>query len=280
MLIFLHGEDTYRSLLKLKEILRQYQELKHESIDTRIIDCENAVFSTLETELRANSLFHTKKLLVLKNLFANKELLENISTWKKFLQETSDTIVFFEQREVPKQNSFAKFLAEHAKAQEFAPLSLASLKAWIQKEFLRYQVKTEDKAVDKLIQVCGNDLWKLTQEMQKLAAFAKSQGSSLQEKDTNLLLETPLETDIFATINTLKRGNKKTALKLLASHFEKGESPFYLVSMFAWGVRSLAKFADAASIKTMHEKVFQTDLAMKTGRVEPTLALFSLAASL
>lgn len=277
MLIFLHGEDTYRSLLKLKEILRQYQSLKHESIDTRIIDCENAVFSTLGTELRANSLFQTKKLLVLKNLFANRELLENISTWKKFLQATADTVVFFEQREVPKSNSFAKFLAEHAKAQEFAPLGSASLKTWIQKEFLQYQVKTESLLIDKLIQVCGNDLWKLAQEVQKLAAFAKSQSEA---ELRGLLLETPPETDIFATINTLKQGNKRTALKLLASHFEKGESPFYLVSMFAWGVRSLAKFTDAVSIKTMHEKVFQTDLAMKTGRVEPTLALFSLAASL
>lgn len=282
MLVFLYGKDTYRSSRKLREIILHYQELKQETIHLRVIDCQGAVFSTLETELQTNSLFQTKKLLVLKNLFSNKELLEDVKKWKKFLQATSDTVVFFEQGQVASGDSFARFLKEHAKTQEFAPLSLPSLKIWIEKEFLAYKVAFLPALVDKLMRVCHNDLWALEQEIQKLSAFAKSADSPLDLGNTSLLLKEPLETDIFLTINTLKRGDKRKALEFLASHIEKGESPFYLISMLSWGVRSLAKASalPKEKIAHMHENIFETDLAMKTGKMEGSIALFSLAAKL
>ncbi|MBI2642098.1 MAG: hypothetical protein HYW96_00795, partial [Candidatus Wildermuthbacteria bacterium] len=118
-----------------------------------------------------------------------------------------------------------------------------------------------------------NDLFALANEIKKLAAFAKTEGSVLNLEHADLLLKEPLETDIFLTIDTIKRGNKKRALELLVSHLEKGESPFYIRSMLSW-------YARTQGTKDAHEKVWGTDLAMKTGAMEPNLALFSLVASL
>lgn len=273
MLIFLYGKDTYRSSRKLGEITAHYKELHKESIHSRVIDCEEAVFSLLETELKTQSLFQTKKLVVLRNLFQNKELLEKLKEWKKFFLETQDIVVFFEQGEVKGRDPFFTFLKEHAKAQEFLPLSPASLRAWVQKEFLGYEVRLGEGVVDKLVRIHKNDLFALANEIKKLAAFVKTEGSALSLEQMNLLLKEPLETDIFFTIDTIQQGNKKKALEFLLSHLEKGESPFYLLSMFAW-------YARTKGTKAMHEKIFQTDLAMKTGKMEPNLALFSLVASL
>lgn len=283
MLIFLYGKDTYRSSRKLGEITAHYKELHKESIHSRVIDCEEAVFSLLETELKTQSLFQTKKLVVLRNLFQNKELLEKLKEWKKFFLETQDIVVFFEQGEVKGRDPFFTFLKEHAKAQEFLPLSPASLRAWVQKEFLGYEVRLGEGVVDTLVRIHKNDLFALANEIKKLAAFVslceiprsgtKTEGSALSLEQATLLLKEPLETDIFFTIDTIQQGNKKKALEFLLSHLEKGESPFYLLSMFAW-------YARTKGTKAMHEKIFQTDLAMKTGKMEPNLALFSLVASL
>ncbi|MDP2664888.1 MAG: hypothetical protein Q8O97_02970 [bacterium] len=272
MLIFLWGKDTYRSLLKEKEIVSHYQELHKESIHSRVIDCQTAVFSLLETELKTRSLFQTKKLIVLKDLFQNKELLERVKEWEKFFLETQDIIVFFEG-EVKTKDSFFDFLKEHAKTQEFLPLSLPSVKTWVMKEFLRYKVKPEEEVIEKLVRLHNNDLFALANEIKKLAAFAKTEGSLLSLEKANLLLEEPFKTDIFLTIDTIKRGNKKKALEFLVSHLEKGESPFYILSMLSW-------YARTQGTKDAHEKVWETDLAMKTGAMEPNLALFSLVASL
>ncbi len=272
MLVFLYGADTFRSLQKLKEITSHYQELHKESIHSRVIDCQNAVFSLLETELKTQSLFQTKKLIVLRNLFQNKELLEKLKEWKKFFLETQDVIVFFEG-ELKTKDPFFSFLKEHAKTQEFLPLPPSSLRLWITKEFLLYQVKPEQEVVEKLVRLHGHDLFALANEIQKLAAFAKTEGSMLSLKKAGSLLAEPWETDIFLTIDTIKRGNKKGALELLASHLEKGESPFYILSMLSW-------YARTKGARDIHEKIWETDLAMKTGAREPNLALFSLVASL
>ncbi|MDO8577390.1 MAG: hypothetical protein Q7R55_00785 [Candidatus Wildermuthbacteria bacterium] len=272
MLIFLYGKDTYRSLLKLEELRSHYQGLHKESIHSRVIDCQTAVFSLLETELKTQSLFQTKKLIILKNLFQNKELLEKLKEWKKFFLETQDIIVFFEG-EAKTKDPFFDFLKEHAKTQEFLPLSVPSLKAWIVKEFLGYKVEPKEGVAEKLLRLHRNDLFALANEIKKLAAFAKTEGSLLSLEKANLLLKEPLETDIFLTIDTVKRGDKKKALELLLSHLEKGESPFYILSMLSW-------YARTQGTRAFHEKVWETDLAMKTGKMEPNLALFSLIASL
>ncbi|MDP2637358.1 MAG: hypothetical protein Q8P03_01965 [bacterium] len=275
MLIFLFGQDTYRSNRKLQELREHYLRAHKESIHLRVLDCQEAVFSSFETELETQSLFQTKKLVVVKNLFQNKEWVERMEEWKKFLLKTEDIIVFFEEGKLAAKGAFFRFLKEHAKTQEFSPLPPASVKAWIAREFSTLGVKAGSGVAEALTRSFQNDLWALSQEIRKLAAFSKSRNSSVTETDAALFLREPLEADIFQTLSLLQQGDKKRGLEKLAEHLEKGESPFYLLSMFSWYARARARDA-----KTVHEKVFKTDLAMKTGRIDPALALFSLAASL
>lgn len=275
MLIFLFGQDTFRSSLKLREILLQYQKLHEESIHVRFIDCEEAQFSSFQTEAQSNSLFKIKKLLVVKNPFHSKEFVEKLKEQKKLLVETTDIVVFFEKGGVAAKDPFFKFLKEKAKTQEFAPLTPVSLGAWIVKAFAAFDTKADPGVADLLMRSCGNDLWKVSQEIQKLSAFSKSGNSLLKQKDAALFLQEPLEADVFQTLSLAGQGSKAKALERLALHFAKGESPFYLLSMFSWYARARARDPKAA-----HEKVFQADLAMKTGREDPGLALFSLAAGL
>lgn len=275
MLIFLFGEDTFRSRAKLRELKEHYLKLHKEAIHLRTLDCQDAVFSSLETELQTQSLFRTKKLVVLQNLSQNKEFKERMEDWKKFLLKTEDILVFFEEGKVAAKDGFFRFLKEHAKTQEFALLQLASVKTWIQREFSNLGTKAEAGVAEMLIRSLRNNLWALSQEIRKLVAFAKSQNREITKADAALFVKEPLEADIFETLSLLKQGNKKSALERLSMHFTKGESPFYLLSMFSWYAR-----ARAEDPRAVHEKVFKTDLAMKTGKMEPTVALFSLVAEL
>lgn len=303
MLIFLHGEDTFRSSLKIQEIKEKYS--KTQGHNLRVFDCSILESSVLKEELGAVSLFRDKKLLILRDLFSNKGLQDFLLEQKDALLKTDDVFVFWEQGPFKKSSRLFKFLSEHAKVQEFSLLSDASLHQWAQREFQKYSANIETKALDLLLQSTGNDLWRLSNEIQKLAAFS----SSLSLTDVQSMVVRESETDIFATIDAVAAGQKARALNFLSQHLEKGESPLYLLSMIAYQFRNLLEVKDAKERKTplkalslhpyvlmkaeatasklsfeklkqIYTKIVDADKAIKTGESSPEITLSLLVAQL
>jgi len=150
----------------------------------------------------------------------------------------------------------------------------------------------------------GNDLWRLSAEIRKLSAY-KGKNKIIEKKDVELLVKPEFETAIFKTIDAIAAKDKKTALALLYGHLEKGDPPLYLLSMIIFQFRNLLLVKDlepkpltemTALLKPMHPfvvrksswlakkftmqelekiyiKLFKIDLAVKTGKIKPELAL-------
>jgi len=135
----------------------------------------------------------------------------------------------------------------------------------------------------------------------------------IEVKDVELLVKPKIETDIFKTIDAIASKNKKQALELLHKHLEKGDSPLYLLTMINFQFRNLLiikdlirkgrpfyTFQKATSLhpyvvkksysqtqrftieelKKIYLKIFQVDLAVKTGKAEPETALDLLIAEI
>jgi len=195
-------------------------------------------------------------------------------------------------------------LKKHTKIQELKPLEGDKLKNWVLKEFLRYNAKIEVKVAEKIIEFIGNDLWQLSNEIKKLASFKKSQ--KIDIIDVNLLVKPKIEVEIFRTIDAIAARNKKQALYLIHKHLEKGESPLYLLSMINFQFRNILAVKDfieknkpyriilkqsklhpfvvkksyfqaqrftIQELKKIYQKIFQVDLGIKTGRIEPEVGL-------
>ena len=117
-----------------------------------------------------------------------------------------------------------------------------------------------------------------------------------------------IETDIFKTIDAIAKRNKKKALALLHKHSEKGDSPLYLLSMINFQFRNLLMIKEKSQkvhypqigklskelklhpfvvrkglrlsenfsfeeLKKIYQKLFETDLKIKTGQIEPEMGL-------
>lgn len=300
MIIFLYGPDTYRSKRKLEEIIKHYQDVHKSGLNLRFFEGKNLSYEDFEGEFQQTPMFKEKKMLVFKNAFQNQELKDAFLEHGKRFVDSRDIIVFQEGSGISPKDAFLKFLIKNAKAQEFRYLEGVKLKNWAKKEFEKYKSEIQPEALWQIINYLGNDLWRLSNEIKKMAAFKKNRVIELE--DINLLVKPEIETDIFITIEALALGNKKKALHLVHEHLEKGDNPLYLLSMINFQFRNLLMIKEAGKIpghpyfvrktallaetftreelRRVYRKIFETDLKIKTGRLDPQLALDLLIADI
>ncbi len=324
MIIFLYGEDTYRSREKLHEIIASYQKIHKSGLNLKYFLGTEISFDALKDELRQTSMFKEKKLIILVDIFSNSEFkerfLESGKSPNKFWLGDENIILFYEQNSVPKEDPLLLFLKKYSQSQEFQPLGGQKLESWVKKEFENYGAKIEERVLDKLIDFVGNDLWQMANEIKKLVSyraprqrgeggkenevlFDHKKGVRIELEDVELLVRPKIETDIFETIDAIASKDKKRALKFIKAHLERGDSPLYLFSMIVFQFRNLLMVKDLIErnlpsyfltglhpfvikksillsnkfrfleLKKIYQKIFQIDIDIKTGKIEPEIAL-------
>lgn len=307
MIIFLYGPDTYRSRQKLKEIIEHYKETHQTGLNLKYLDGKNLDYADFKNEIQTTSMFKEKKLLILTDVLSNQEFKENFLKSSKKLIDSEDVVLFYETKEIPKNNAFFTFLKKQAKSQEFRLLDGQKLRNWVKKEVASQPASAGAAAVEKLIEYVGNDLWGLSNEIKKLASY-KNKGK-IEAEDVELLVRPKTETDIFKTIDAIASKNKKQALGLIHKHLEKGDSPLYLLSMINFQFRNILLIKDLLEkgkplklsrlhpyvvsktyglarrftleeLKKIYQKIFQVDYNIKTGKLDPQAALDLLIAEL
>jgi len=305
MIVFLYGSDSYRSRQKLNEIIEENKKVHKNSLNLRVFDCQVADFFDFKNELETISMFDDKKLVILKNIFSNSQFGESFLVYKKkLLTDKKNIIVAYQDQEPDKRKVLYKFLKENAKCQEFESLEGQQLLNWAKKELEKLNAKIEPNALEELIISVGPDLWRLSNEINKLANFKK--GQTITQKDVNNLVQSESETNIFKTIEAIARKNRKQALILLHEHLEKGEQPLYLLTMINYQFRNILMLKDLLEkrvqysllakktglhpfvisktyhicqnfslpqLKKIYRKIFQIDLDIKTGKIWPETAL-------
>ncbi|PIP18404.1 MAG: hypothetical protein COX42_01060, partial [Parcubacteria group bacterium CG23_combo_of_CG06-09_8_20_14_all_35_6] len=239
MIIFLYGQDDFRSKLKLKEIIDQYQNVRHSGLNLFYIDFKENQFSSFKEKVETISIFAKKKLIILSGSLANLDLSKDILDYfKRNGQKYKDDIfVFFEKDKFNTDNPLFSFLKEKAKTQEFKLLSGKSLHLWTEKEIKRLKTEISPIALKRLIASSNNDLWRLSTEIKKLVSYKNCE--KIEIIDVELLTELEIETNIFKTIDAIALLDKKTALRLLSQHLENGDPPFYLLTMINYQFRNI-----------------------------------------
>jgi len=315
VIIFLYGQDTYRSHQKLNEIIESYKKIHKSGLNLRYVEGGDFNFEDAKNETQTISMFDEKKLIIFKNALDNlKEEDKALDFFKKFI-DSKDIIVIYEEKEADKRLSLVKFLEKEAKAQEFQFLDGPKLKSWAKSQIEDYGGKIDLPALDKLIEYVGSDLWWMKNEIEKLVNYKN--GKAISMEDIELLVKPKIEPEIFKTIDAIafnsQWAGKKQALKLLHDHLEKGDHPLYLLSMINFQFRNLLIIKDLMEknvpyysipkitkmhpfvvkktyeqarkfsfkeLKKIYQKIFQVDLSIKTGKINPTAALDLLIVSI
>lgn len=313
MIVFLYGQDSYRLRQKLNEIIAEYKSKHKSGLNLRFFDCQEQkiTLEDLKEKMQQVSMFKEKKMAIIKNLFSDKVLKEKFLEQGKFFIDSDNVIIICEDGEIRVNDSLLKFLEKNSKTQKFDPLSPAQLDAWLKKQIEAKKIRIEPMARDMLLNYAGDDLWRLSNELDKLANFKKDK--DIIVKDVNLMVRPKIETDIFKTIDALAQKDKKLALNLLRKHLKNGDSPIYLLSMINFQFRNLLIVRDLierknsytaiakksglhpfvaqksyyqaarftlSELKKIYQKIFQVDCDIKTGKIDQEIALDFLVASI
>jgi DNA polymerase-3 subunit delta len=309
MIYFIYGEDSYRAKRKLEEIILGYQKVHKSGLNLIYIDAKEKDFIDFYSNLKINSMFAEKKLIILKNVFSDVKFQEDFLENIKSLEEIKDIIVIYEDFPPDERTKFFKALQKYAKCQEFNCLQPAMLKKWVTQEFEKNKTKINPDALDLIVSFVKNDLWAMANEINKLSNYRMggcSTAGPVKKEDVELLVKNNIENDIFKTIDALASKDKKQALYLLHKHLENGDAPLYLLSMISYQFRNLLIIKELqdtqkpynfiikksglhpfvvqksyhlcsqfsmSELKKIYQKIFQVDADIKTGKIEAELAL-------
>jgi DNA polymerase-3 subunit delta len=253
MIIFLYGEDEFRSLEKLNEIRNKFLEKNSSGSGLSSFDFEEekeTKLSDIKKAFGSKGLFFEKQLIVIKNLMASvkkdfiSEVVEFLKSTKNISEDKDLVVIFWEKGKTNEKNELFKFLKAGAKSQKFELLSGVKLSGWINSELKKEndKVTISPKAVEKLSAYCQGKLIVIQNEIKKLSNY-KNEGI-IDENDIELLVKEKINSNIFEAIEAISSGNKKLALKLLHDQLRKGEDPIYILMMYVYQFRNFLKVSE------------------------------------
>ena len=192
-----------------------------------------------------------------------------------------------------------------------APLGEA-LARWIKIVCQEKGASISPAAIGSLVDLVGSDLWTLDQELEKLSLFAA--GGTIDEVDVKEMVAQVREANIFAAVDAMLEGKAGIAFTLLLQLRQDGREVSNIIAMVQRQLRLLALARDLSEqgvssrelggrlgistpfvlVKTLerarrhtseaiswrYQKLLDADLAMKTGLLEPDLALELLVGEL
>ncbi len=301
----------------------------------------NFDFGDLEIAVKQTSMFVEKKLLVISNFLSSgtedgqEKMINLLKAFSPSLQVQRSNLdgkeearndgracpprlsesgsrwragtpffIFFETtKTINAQNKLFKFLKQNkdTKIQEFKLLKGLELSNWIAGEFSKYNLKIQKDALHLFLDFVGNDLWKIKNEINKLANYCKDK-REVGIDDIKLLVQAKIDNDIFNTIEAIANKNENKSLKLIDNHIQKGDNMFYILSMIAYQFKNLLMIRDlidksknyneinkelkmhpfvfkksyklanlfkTIDLKNIYNKILETDLKIKQGGFNP-----------
>lgn len=242
----------------------------------------------------------------------DKEAYDELVTYLPQLPPTT-RLVLVENRRIPQKHPVYQLaLAEECgHVQEFSPPQRSTLLRWINDRVEGHGGQITAQAAGELAALVGNDLRLLDQEIAKLVAYAGDE-RPVGVDDVHLLVSYAQEANVFHMVDALGRRDGRTAMRLL-HQLLNAQPPLALLGMIVRQFRILVQVKELserglgpreiagelklhkfvaekgyhqarnfsmAQLETVYDKLVETDVAIKTGQLEPVLALDLLIAGL
>jgi len=261
MFIFLYGEDTYNSLLKLNEIKAKFKEKTDPSgINVVTFDGEKFDLEKFSSASSQSGFLVSKRLVIVKNLLKSKlsaDVTESLKGMMDNLKASENIFVFWEDGRPDARSSLFKSLTKDKKfVQEFSLLTDDKLALWVKKYVQSQNSQIDSQSLNLLISTSDNNLWQIANDLDKLLAY--SQGKITTEA-INRLVQPKIDENIFGLIDAIAAGNPALALKMLNEQLEIGLNHIYIMSMI------IRQFRIIVRLKSLNDQKFsQAEIAKQT----------------
>jgi DNA polymerase-3 subunit delta len=210
------------------------------------------------------------------------------------------------------RNPLLRELMPQAKVKSFPLLKESQLRQWIERRVAAAAGTMSPQALALMVRFVGNDLWTMANEVDKLVLFTG--GRRIEEADVRAVVSYAQEANVFAMVDAIMEFRAGLAQELLQQLFKQGAAPAQLLVMLSRQARIIFlvkemrdrgksrgeiqnklgltsdfllhkawEQADKYSPSRLHEvyhKLLETDISIKTGKLDGELALDVLIAEL
>ncbi|MEK7680797.1 MAG: DNA polymerase III subunit delta [Patescibacteria group bacterium] len=247
MLIYIYGEDTFRSREFLKSNIDRFKkERDPQGMNLVVLDAKKDEPSRIWNELTASPFLAEKRMVVIENpLSANAEVADSLVEGIKEARIPENNIAVFWQGEAMGKaksvQELKKMLEKEKWARNFDNLKGPALLAWLKEQLAAKGGKTTP---DALIYISQNvsDMWLAGTLLDQLVAYAGEKEITIG--DAQLFLEEKVDDNIFNMVDAIVAGNRKQAFKLIQEQRRLGEDEFKIFAMIVRQFRILIQMRD------------------------------------
>lgn len=232
-----YGAEDYLKLGYLKEARKAVLDGMFDDFNHIVIYGEDYSPAALMNAISTLPMMSEKKLVELRGVDFNAFKKDDIKELDFVLSSVADnthTVLIiradsscFNPGRLPKAPSeLYKVFAKHLTMVQFDFPTAARLKAWILRHFEKSQISFDQALCDRLVDVCGHDMWALSNEIEKLCAYAKM--NSLDKIEFNHIENVcckTVEYDDFQLTNVLLEKNKELVFETLRRQKINHEKP-------------------------------------------------------
>lgn len=257
MIIFFYGENDFKINQKTQELQDKFiREVDTSGNNIFKLEGDKIKLEEISGQIGSGSLFCNKKMIIISDLIKNKQknILNNINDYikKNKIEKSSDIFIFIEkniknkgskgllkiigEREVllnKEEKKFYDILVQQKFSQEFKNFNQIELINFIKKEFTSYNLKIENKEIQLLLALSGENTWNIYTEIKKIAHFKLSQkpDNKISPQDIEKMSSGIFTENIFNFTDAISNKNIKLTLKILEEQYSAGSEPDYIVSM-------------------------------------------------
>jgi DNA polymerase III subunit delta len=232
---------------------------------------------------------------------------------ERYIKRPADfSVVIFIADDLDKRRRFAKLMLENCVSVEFANLSDMELLTWAKGKLKELNAQADEKALRQIVGLVGNNVLKLTNEIEKLVTAALPD-SIITYELVEKLVPNSRELSNFELTDYLLSKNRVRALQILNKILNDGAEPLMLLGLIANNFRRLflakelmrqgvdrkevartiglpyhkqedflatARRADAEKLSWSLQRIAEADLNIKTSKATPRMQIEMLVAEL
>ena len=243
-----YGNEDYLKYSYSKEVKKLILDGMFDEFNHIVLYGEDFSPSSLMDAMATMPMMSDKKLVEVRGVdfkSLKKDEWDDLADALSHLKEYDHTVLIvradsscFDEGRLPKRPSeMYKILSRDLKPVELNFPGNARLKSWISKHFLHEGVSFDAELCDYLVEICGHDMWALSNEISKLCAYALRNQIPVDNKE---IIDTvcckTVEYEDFQLTNALLEGSKSMVFETLKRQKSNKEPPnlilFSIIRMY------------------------------------------------
>lgn len=243
-LYFFTGEETFLLHQQLKAWKEAFIKKYEGDFNVNTINGREMDVAEIINQLEAAPFLGEKRLIIVEHLPEAPSTKKNDKVSKKdesreeamkrladFLETIPlSNVVIFVQPKPDKRKSLYKKCVQLCTVKTFESLSGSQLSDWVQERVKRYKTSIDIRSAEHLTSLTGHDLWRIDQELMKLASY--NQEKPIDRSSIDTLVVPTIEANIFHLTDALGIKDHRKAIHNLHKTMAAGENlrqTFYMI---------------------------------------------------